>query len=250
MPLVTATFSTGGNVVIDDTVEVAAISALTQAVNANTLMIEKLFGPAGSQTPGSLTACASGTVGELWFIHHQIVSLNENINNLNTALGDISKEVSTGNRGLANINTNLTKQLTTQQVALVDQMKNNQFQQTATNAALADAGKGPVTVPPTAWVEKVKTTVTEVGDIKAQIAVSGWVEGYLTETITEANIELTKWVAETEIGKGVIKLWGDLKLKVKTIFAPKIAENISNRAQAAVVAAKAGLPVTPTVTEE
>lgn len=251
MPLVTVTFNTGGSVVINDEVEVTAINALTTSVNQNTAMLEKLFGPAGSKTPGSLTACASGTVGELFFIHHQIVALNENIYQLNVALGDISKEVNVGNRGLANISTTMTKQLTTQQTALVDQIKNNQFQQTATNAALADSGKGPVVVPPQRFVDNVKETVQDIATVKSQLVVSGFIEGYLTETVVEANQQVLTWVAETEIGKSAINLWKDIKLKVTSIFATKKAENAGNRAQAAVVAqTTAATPVTPVDTPE
>lgn len=236
MPLVTATFSTGGNVIIDDTTEVVAINALTTAVTANTAMLEKLFGPAGSQLPGGITASAAGATAELLYIYTEMTNLSKSVRELNVAVGDISKEINISNRGLANINTNMTKQLTTQQVALVDQMKNNQFQQVATNAALADAGKDAVVIPQQNWVDKVKVTVQDVGDLKSQVAVAGWVEGYLTETVTEANTELLKWAAETEIGKGAIKLWGDLKAKVKGIFASAEATTKSNVTQATNIA--------------
>lgn len=251
MPLVTATFSTGGNVIIDDTTEVAAINALTAAVTANTAMLEKLFGPAGAQLPGGITASAAGSTGQLLYIYNEMTNLSKSVRELNVAVGDISKEIDIGNRGLANINTNMTKQLTTQQVALVDQMKHNQFQQTSTNAALADAGKEPVVVPQQNWVDKVKVTVQDVGDVKSQVAVAGWVEGYLTETVTEANKELLKWAAETEIGKGAIKLWADLKAKTKTIFASAEATTKSNITQATtIVTTKSAIAPPPVVTPD
>lgn len=232
MPLVTATFSTGGSVVITDEVEVAAINALTAAVTANTAMLEKQFGPASSKIPGSLTASSAGSLALLNYVYNEITNLTQAVDDLNVAIADISKEINVGNRGLANISTTMTKQLTTQQVALVDQIKNNQFQQASTNAALADAGKPAVVVPKQSFQDNVKTTVQEVTEIKGSIAVAGWVEGFLTETVTEANAELLKWTAETEIGKGAIKLWADLKAKATTIFSTKKATTTSNQTQA------------------
>jgi hypothetical protein len=220
MPLVTATFSTGGSVVITDTVEVTAISTLSTAISANTAMIEKQFGSAAATvSPGGITSIASDSADSLFAIYGAIVKQNDILRDINTTLGKLANQMETSTTGMANVQYGLTKMSTIQAMAFADQTRNNKFQQKATNAALVDAGKEPIVVKPDEFTVAAKQTLTDIGSVNLQVKGANLLEEYLTEGITKGLTISQQWIAESAFGQFITSYYAEAKIQAQLLYA-------------------------------
>lgn len=225
MPLVTATFSTGGSVVITDEVEVAAINSLTAAVTANTAMLEKLFGSAASTASvNGITAAAINSAGGIKDIGASINGQTKAVQDLTTATTKISNSVEVLTRAAATIQYTMTQQLTTQQLMAADQIKNNQFQQVTTNAALQRANLPPTEVPRSAYLQQVTNAVQDISIVKAQTFATNLITESLTDAGTKGFTIAQAWVVESAFGKWVSSYYSEAKLQAQILFADDTAK--------------------------
>ncbi len=153
MPLVTATFSTGGNVTINDTVEVAAINALTAALNEFSRLSVNQVG-----TPAANLAVMASSLND---ISSMLSTMLKQQKAINQSLGLITASMS-------NLSNNVSSGVTTAQMAYIDQVKANEFDQQQANAALERAGIPPLKVPPGDFVEKAKANIVDVANLNVQ----------------------------------------------------------------------------------
>jgi len=239
MPLVTATFTTGGSVVITDTVEVTAISTLSTAVAANTAAINLSMGALGSKTPGNAsTSLARQTVMQA----NMLKALNKiegnqqltiaAINSVSAALEANTKAIG----AIANHTQNIDIMATT---ATADQIKNNKFQQKVTNQALVDAGKPPVTVPADE-MDKVLTQTLE--DMKQMNAIQFTYKAVdkATEMLTNSAKWTAQWALETKVGKFFVDQYTGAKKAVLGLFSKDNADSAVRESKAIVAEAESG----------
>jgi len=220
MPLVTATFSTGGSVVITDTVEVTAITALSTAITANTAMLEKQFGStAPTASPGGLTAISADAADSLFCIFQLISKQNDILRDINMSLGKIAGSVETSTTGMANIQHTLTRSATIQAMQFADQSRNNKFQQTATNAALVEAGKDPIVIPPADMKQVAVQALNDVSIINAQAKLVNIAEEYVTEGITKGLAISQQWIAQTGFGQFITSYYAQAKIEAQLLYA-------------------------------
>ena len=240
MPLVTATFSTGGNVVITDAVEVAAIEALT----AQLILLNTAIGPVGGATPGTALGIASATQGTLSNILDQLVSIDDRFKAMETQIGDMNGQLEKSRTGLASISTHMGQQATVQKLAYLDQTKHNEFQQQTTNASLKDAGKPPTIVTPAAFVTKVQTTLQEITVIDAQTTIITSITEYAGTAINTAYEVSVAWAVQTEIGGWIAKQYLRAKTAINSLFTVEKAQEVVRKTNQSALNVKGGNPTT------
>jgi len=127
---------------------------------------------------------------------------------------------------LGNISANVAAGVTTQQLAVADQIKNNQFQQQTTNAALERAELPPTVVQPTAIKQSIENAVTDTLVVKSQVKASALVEEQITSAVSWTTTTVTNVVANSFIGTAATNAWGTLKGWLN-ITEPKIKETVA-----------------------
>jgi hypothetical protein len=125
-------------------------------------------------------------------------------------------------------------------MAYIDQQKNNQFTQTATNAALARGGHPAVVVPPADIVTTVQTTIQDVTMLNAQVKVTNIVTTTIEESILGAVETSTKWFAQTVVGSFLIEQYASLKAGVAYVFSAEFIEDAIDTGQRLINKVKAG----------
>lgn len=240
MPLVTATFTTGGSVVITDTVEVTAISALSTAITANTVAINTTMGVIGSKTPGNVsTSLARQTVMQA----NMLKALNKIEGNQQltiAALNSISASMEANTKAIAAVASSTQNIDIMATTATADQIKNNRFQQKVTNQALVDAGKPPVTVP----AEEMDQVLTQtLADMKQMTTIQFAYKAVekAQEMLTNSAKWTLQWAAETKIGKVFVDAYTDAKKAVLGLFGKDNAEKEVREAKAIVAEAESGV---------
>ena len=240
MPLVTATFTTGGNVVITDTVEVAAIEALT----AQLVLINTAMGAVGGAVPGTVLGIMSASQGTLSNISSKITEIDNRLKELGTQVTDLNGQLEKSRTGLASISTHLGQQATIQKLSFLDNAKHIEFQQQTTNASLKDAGKPPTVVTPTAFVAKVESTLKDVTVINAQTTIISSVTEYASTTLLTAYEESLAWAAKTEVGGWIVTQWGKGKALLSGLFTAEKVKEVAADAKQAALDVKGGNPAT------
>jgi hypothetical protein len=242
MPLVTATFTTGGNVIIDEAFELAVLESLVLQLTA----LNAAIGVPGGVVPGTALAIASATQGTLANIYAQLQSMDNRLKEVSGQVTDLNGQMEKSRTGLAKISTHIGEQSVVQKMALLDQVKHNEFQQQTTNASLKDAGKPPTVVTPTAFVAKVESTLKDLTTINAQTTIVNTVTEYSTSTLTKAYEESLSWAAQTEIGGWIIKQWAKAKLAITQLFAAEKVKETARDVNQSALNLKGGNPTTIT----
>jgi len=194
---------TGTWTITEDTA--LAVTGLTAAVNAQTTAVvaqlttlnatlaNHLLTPTTSETPG--TPAASLQV---------IASALNDVATIMASTMESSSEQTAGLRviatALAGINSQVSSGVTTAQLALADQMHNNEFQQATTNAALERSELPPTVVPDVKFTDKINKAIDDAGIIKAQTSAIGFVETQIGDAVRWTTITLSGWVATSYIG--------------------------------------------------
>jgi len=239
MPLVTATFSTGGSVVITDTVEVTAITAMTTALTANTLAINTTMGVLGSKTPGNVASSMALQVSMQANMLKALNKIEANQQSMVLALNNVSAKVEANTKAmgaLASSAQSLDIMVTT---ATADQIRNNKFQQKVTNQALVDAGKEPVTVKD----EEFKTVATQtLADMKNMTSIQLVYKTVdkVTEMLTNSLKWSGQWALETETGKFFTDQFLKAKGYITGLFSKDIAESTVRETKAVIAESSSG----------
>lgn len=175
----------------------AQLTTLNQTINFNT-------GPLGVKTPGTVSASLNALATASVNIMDASVSMSKTQGEIVASLGALQTAVS---RLSATVNSGVT----TQQMALADQMQNNKFQQVTTNAALERSGLPPTEVPEETFVTKVEDTIRQTTDMKTQVFSANLIESGLQEAVAWTATTAQDTIAQTFIGAQVAAMWGTVK---------------------------------------
>jgi hypothetical protein len=201
----------------------ASIDAMTLLIGkidlANIAMVSTTFGVAAAKIPGTIPAILAGQAGTQSDILKAISAQTEAIDNLSLAVGKVAASVESITTAAANIQYTMAQQLTTQQLAVSNQVKNNKFQQLTTNAALVRAELPPTEVKPDDMKTAVVNGFQDISLIKAQTIVTSYVSDTITNGTTEGLKIGQAWVAQTAFGKFLTSYTTEAKLSAQIIFA-------------------------------
>lgn len=189
----------------------------------NKFLIQNLT-PAGAATPNAPVAimrAQAQAINDMSALMAEMIDqqkkLNASIKVLQSAMGSVSANIAAG--------------VTTQQFAVADQIKNNQFQQLTTNAALERAELPKTVVQPTAIAEAVQSAVKDTLTVKAQVKSSALVEEQITSAVSWTQTTVTNIVAESFVGTAATQAWTALKGFIG-ITEPPIKETVAEQKQA------------------
>jgi hypothetical protein len=193
----------GGTATMADSTAIAIAAAET----ARALHTESLWGTAGLAIPGS----------PICMMQVQAQSLND-MATLMASMSAQQKEmieaISSIRTSLAGVSSHLAAGVTTQQVALTQQIKNDKFTQQTTNAALERAELPPTKVLPDDLAEDTVAIVKDVTMVKGQIYVGGLVEDSISKATTWTTTIVTDYISESFIGVAA----GKAKQAIKTLL--------------------------------
>jgi len=236
MPLVTATFSTGGNVVINDAVEVALLTAI------ETLLIEHSVASVNIPgTPAANMAVIAGSVNDIAALMTTMIAEQKKTNN---SIGNLVAS-------LSSINANLGTAVTTSQLSYIEQTKQNAFLKQTQNDALQRAGLPPTQVTPGAVLAQIETTASDMVNFNLQSSVAGltqkglnFVGGLATDGLTYVYGKAATYVVESAVGQKVTALWNK-------IFPPtkQITVETNSVGRATFVGQLATKPIPPDVSQ-
>lgn len=133
---------------------------------------------------------------------------------------EVSAMIDKISTGLASISAHIAQGVTTQQIVAADNIRNNKFQQQTTNDALERAKLPKTEVTPAKQQEAVGSAISDVADLKLQVAASNLVANTITDGLVFAQTQLLSWVSQTWIGSAATTAWGQLKQFV-TLTDPK-----------------------------
>lgn len=147
------------------------------AIILQTLAQEKLWGTAGLAIPGS----------PICMMQVQAQALND-MASLMASMADqqkaMSEKITLIQGAIAGLTGHIASGVTTAQIAATDQINNNKFNQTTTNAALERADLPPTKVTTGDLLATTQKTITDVTEFKGQIYAAGLVESSLSTGIT------------------------------------------------------------------
>lgn len=242
--LLTATFVQGGSVVVDDSVAVTAITALTSAITAQTTLLTTNFTSAGLVVPGSPVAIASAQADTLDQIYGILQDMHDRMEEMSIQQTNLEKRMEDQTKGMATMVHFAAEQTCTAQMAYIAQVKNYEFTEKTTNDALAAVGKPPTVVTPQAILTKIKANIQDVSIVKAEQSITNMVFDYINTTISSAYLTAESWYLSSAVGTFITEKWGLLKLKVKALFGIEEAKKPVAAARRTRNATKAGNPPT------
>jgi hypothetical protein len=242
MPLVTATFTTGGSVVINEAAELAAIEALiTTLTTQNTLLVNNLT-PLGIATPGTPVAIWSAQAETLSMIQEMLEEMNDRMEEMSVQQTNIEKRMEDQTKGMATMVHFAAEQATTQQMQYIQTVKHYEFAEKTTNDALVAVGKPPTMVTPQAILTKIQANIQDLSILKAEQTVTNTIFTKITETINAAYVTAETWYLSSAVGTFIAEKWGLLKAKVKSLFGVQEAKKVTNKVRRTRNAVKAGNP--------
>jgi len=209
----TANFTGGPGtfVIADDTP--AQIVLLTTAVAAQTTAFNAAFSTAAAILPNTPAAQLRG-------INSSMADLAVAASNIVLALNDMKKTqaetfqaLQKMQNGMASIATQVAAGVANQQIAIVDQIKNNEFQQQTTNQSLADAGKPPTVVTPGNILAKIQSSVQDVSILRAQSYASNLITTQISDGFSWSYTYTTDWIAGTQVAQDAVSMWTEFKTK-------------------------------------
>lgn len=201
-----ATFNTGGAITVDDTLATAAIVAQTAAISAQTVWLEKNLGILGLKTPGSFISQVNVIADSLNDTTVLLDAMLEKQKELIAQLGSIQTSINA-------VTGQIASGVTTQQLAVADQIKSNKFQQLNTNAALARAELPPIEVKPADMGASIASAIQDIGVIKIQATATQLVESNISAGIAWTATQTSNIISESFIGvaataaKKTVKGW-------------------------------------------
>ena len=206
----------------------AAIENQTKVMVAQNTFIEGFllanFSPAGAtvpNTPVAISRVAASGINDMTVLlttmidqQQKMVSAIELIQN---ALAGVSSQIASG--------------VTTQQVAVSDQIKMNKFKKQSANDALDRAGLPPVEVKEPAFKEATEEAVQDTLIFKSQIGITTLIERQISEAFTWVALTMADLVKNSFLGDAakdlvkIIKGWLNIKeqdvTQVKSLAATK-----------------------------
>lgn len=224
---ITTAFPAAGTITIVDTTAIA-VDLLTAQITAQNVILT-----------ASLAAqqAAAINMGGCW---EKLVDIEIRLRTAETRAVADAGNMKTVLTGMASISNTLNSQATTQQMAYLDQQKNNQFQQATTNASLARGGHPPTVVPPADILATIQKNIEDVGTLKTQVAATNLVTNTIQDSIIGAYETSTKWFAQTVVGSFLIEEYALIEAKVAYIFSAKFIKDTIDAGKRVLNNAKAG----------
>jgi hypothetical protein len=142
--------------------------------------------------------------------------------------------------GMAHISNTLSETATTQQMAYLDQTKNNEFQQQTTNASLARAGHPPTVVQPQDLLVKLQKNIEDTTILKGEVMATNLVSNFITDGIGEAYKTSYEWVATSAVGVALTGIFTMLETKVSYVFSKEFIKDAIDFSERQVQKIKAG----------
>ena len=230
MSIITVTIPfPGGTATMADSTAIAIASAET----ARAAQTELLWGKAGLAIPGSPIAMMQVQAQAINDMSSVMASMLERQKEMTEAISSIRTS-------LAGVSSHMASSVTTQQVALTEQIKNNKFTQQTTNAALERAELPPTKVLPGNLVEDTRTLMNDVSMVKGQIYVAGLVEDNISKAATWTTTIVSDYISESFIGQAA----GTAKKTIKAWL--KIVDPPSKAAATEKAAAQRNIQTVPT----
>lgn len=199
MSVITVTIpSPGGTATMTDTTAVA--------IAAQTLVLQQLWGAPGLKIPGSPISMMQVQAQSINDMASMMASMMEQQKEMTASIDSIRTS-------LAGVSSHIASGVTTQQIALTEQIKNNKFTQQTTNDALKRADLPPTEVLPSDLVDSTKILIQDVSMVKGQTCVAGLVEDNISKAATWTTTIVSDYISESFIGaaartaKQTIKGW-------------------------------------------
>jgi hypothetical protein len=142
--------------------------------------------------------------------------------------------------GMAHISNTLSESTTTQQMAYLDQTKNNEFQQQTTNASLARGGHPPTVVQPADLLTKLQKNIEDTTILKGEVLATNLVSNFITDGIGEAYKTSYEWVATSAVGVALTGIFTMLETKVSYLFSKEFIKDAIDFSERQVQKIKAG----------
>lgn len=184
------------------------------------------FGQSAATIPGSPAAVQRGQAQAINDISILLANMMDQQQKLVSAIEVVQTS-------LASISSQAAASVTTQQLALSDQLKSNKFKQQTTNDSLKRAGLPETKVTEQTFAESTKEMVDDTLVLKSQIGIASLVERQISGAVQWIGQTMLDLVSQTFIGAGArqavltIKGWLGFKepivLSVKTGVAAKAA---------------------------
>jgi hypothetical protein len=229
--LLTATFVTGGSVVVDDSVAVTAITALTSTVAANTVAINTTMGVLGSKIPGNVSSSMALQVAMQANMVKALNAIEKNQQVMITALHNVSASLEANTKAVASVASASQDIAIMTTTATADQIRNNKIMQKVTNQALIDAGKPPVVVQDDELNAVFTQTLT---DMKSMTAIQFTYKAVdrATEMLTNSAKWTLQWAGETKVAKFFTDAYASAKASVLALFPKETADTVIRESKA------------------
>ena len=134
---------------------------------------------------------------------------------------------------LTGISGQIAAGVTTQQLQVADQIKNNRFQQITTNAALKRSDLPETVVPADSLASTFKATSQDVVAFKAQITAANLVQQGITDSVAYGQTLAVQYLKDTFVGEWGGKIKGFFKGFIKTTQTEIETKKIDVQANAA-----------------
>jgi hypothetical protein len=249
MPLVTATFTTGGSVVITEEVEVAAIALLnTNLAALNALLISTLTpAPDGVAVPGSIAQSANLSYQTLVDVSTHLGQINGNLEKLQLAVGKTNTELEKLNKAAGISNSHANKANVTNALATIAAIDNYQFNQQVVTETQIAAGQEPTKVVPQDFLANIQKKVSDIANLDGAMAATGIViQGAVTAT-TEGFKLATEIALDTAVGKKLVEYYYEGEIAVVSVFSKEKADRLLRENKHRINMAKTGAVPTPPV---
>jgi hypothetical protein len=252
MPLVTATFTTGGSVVITEEVEVAAIALLNTNLAALNLLLTSTLTPApdGVAVPGSIAQSANLSYQTLVDVSTHLGQINGNLEKLQLAVGKTNTELEKLNKAAGISNSHANKATVVAELAFIDQNDKNNFDKKVVNATLEKAGEPPIKNDPVDIQADVQKKVSDITNLNAAMAATGAIIEGAQIAITEGFKLATEIVLDTAVGKKLVEYYYEGEIAVVSVFSKQKADRLLRENKNRINMAKTGAVPTPPVAPE
>ena len=198
MSIVTVTipFPGGTATMADSTAQaiIAQTTALSGLLSKQILFMEQNVGLAAIKTPGTFLSqlnVVADSLNDTTIILSEILEgqkeLVAQLGGLQTSINAVQGQIAAG--------------VTTQQMAVADQIKNNKFQQLNTNASLERAELPPVVVKPEDMATSISTAIQDIGAIKIQATAAQLVESNISAGIAWTATQANNIISQSFVGK-------------------------------------------------
>ena len=192
--------------------------------------IQWYMAPGSDKEPGSLTSQLKGISTAGSGIMDNTKSIAETLQDV---VGSNMHGANSIQQSLSTIASVMTLQLITQQLALADQINNNEFHQQATNQARFETNPNapPIEVKPEAYQTKVVKGVSGITNIQAQAFSGSLITSTGAAALDAGTTIVGSWVKDTAVGGFIFQKSAEMKKYMKQVYTDANAKLSSSNTQ-------------------